>query len=117
MNSSANLPGRMTRVLCSAVLSFEAVMMLLSILVLNGFSSVSAPVAVAIGCGMALGCLIAAGGLRRRWGHPLGHVLQVLMIAMGLLAPAVLVIGLLFAGLWIAACVIGLRIDRERAIR
>lgn len=111
------VPGRAMRGMCSAVLSFEAVMMLLSILVLNGFSAVSVPVAVAIGCGMAVACLVAIGGLRRPWGYPLGHVIQVAMIALGFLAAAILFIGLLFAGLWIAAYVIGLKIDRERAIR
>ena len=107
----------MTRVLCSAVLSFEAVLMLLSILVLNGFSSLSVPWAAATGGGMAAACLIAAGMLGRPGGYGLGHVLQVAIIALGLLALPILFLGLVFAALWLAAYVIGLKIDRERAIR
>ena len=99
------------------MLSFEAVMMLLSILVLNGFSSVSAPVATAIGCVMAAACVVAIGGLGRPWGYALGHVLQVAIVAVGFLAAPVLFIGLVFAGLWIAAYVIGMKIERDRAIR
>ena len=105
------------RGMCSAVLAFEAVMMLLSILVLNGFSSLSVAAATAIGCGMAAACVIAMGGLGRGWGYTVGHAVQVGIIVMGFFAMPILFIGLLFAGLWIAACVIGLRIERDRAIR
>lgn len=105
------------RGMCSAVLAFEAVMMLLSILVLNGFSSLSVAAASAIGCGMAVACAIAIAGLGRGWGYPLGHAVQVGIVAVGFLAMPILFIGIMFAGLWVAACVIGLRIERDRAIR
>lgn len=106
--------GRSTRGMCSAVLTFEAVMMLLAILVLNGFSSVSEPVATAIGCGMAVLCLVAIGMLGRPWGYGLGHALQVVMIALGFLAVPILFMGILFAALWVAAYVVGMRIDAAR---
>ena len=109
--------GRTTRGMCSAVLSFEAVMMLLSILVLNGFSALSVPVASTVGGGMATACIVAIGGLGRPWGYALGHALQVAMVALGALALPILFVGLLFAGLWVAAYLIGMKIDRERAIR
>lgn len=103
--------GRATRGMCSAVLSFEAVMMLLSILVLNGFSALSVEAAATVGGGMAAACIVAIGGLGRPWGYALGHVLQVVMVAMGALALPILFIGLLFAGLWVAAYLIGVRVD------
>ena len=109
--------GRSTRGMCSAVLSFEAVMMLLSILVLNGFSSLPVSWAAAIGGGMAALCAVAIGTLGRPWGYGLGHAIQVAIIAMGLLAVPIFFVGLMFAGLWIAAYVIGMKIDRDRAIR
>ena len=92
-------------------------MMLLSILVLNGFSALSVPVAAAVGGGMAAACIVAISGLGRPWGYALGHVLQVAMVAVGAFALPILFIGLLFAGLWVAAYVIGVRIDASRAIR
>lgn len=110
-------PGRMTRVLCSAVLSFEAVLMLLSILVLNGFSALSAPGAAVAGGGMAAACVVAAGMLGRPGGYGLGHALQVAIIGLGFLALPILFLGLLFAALWVTACVMGVRIDSDRAIR
>jgi len=109
--------GRYTRMLCSAILAFEAILMLLSILVLNGFSVLSAPWAAAIGGGMAAACLVAVGMLRRPAGYGLGHVLQVAIIAVGFLALPILFLGLVFAALWITAYLVGIRIDHERAIR
>ncbi|HUS20672.1 MAG TPA: DUF4233 domain-containing protein [Aeromicrobium sp.] len=107
----------MTRLLCTAVLSFEAVLMLLSILVLNGFSSLSVPWAAATGGGMAVACVIVAGLLGRPWGYALGHALQVAIVGLGLLALPILFVGLVFAALWVTAYVVGLRIDSDRAIR
>lgn len=110
-------PGRMTRAMCSAVLSFEAVLMLLSILVLNGFSVLSAPWAAATGGGMAAVCVVAVGMLGRPAGYSLGHVIQVAIIAVGFLALPILFLGVVFAALWVTGYVMGLRIDGDRAIR
>jgi hypothetical protein len=98
------------------MLIFEGVLMLLSILVLNGFSALPPAAAASVGGGMAALCLIAAGSLGRAWGYMFGHVVQVAIVALGLLAPVLAVIGFLFATLWIAAYVIGLRIDHDRAL-
>lgn len=66
---------------------------------------------------LALACLVAAGLLGRPWGYGVGHLLQVAMIALGVLSLPMLFIGIVFAALWITAYVLGLRIDRDRAIR
>jgi hypothetical protein len=107
----------MTRIMCSAVLGFEAVLMLLAILVLNGFSTLAAPLAGWVGGGMAVACVVAAGSLGRPWGYGLGHAVQVGIVGLGLLALPIAFVGLMFAALWVVAYVVGVRIDRERAIR
>jgi len=111
--------GRYTRILCSAVLTFEAVLMLLAIPVMATIPVLTTTFAVGWGAGLAGAFLVAVGLLGRSWGYLVGHALQAAFIALGLFAagPAVLAVGLLFAALWIAAYVIGLKIDRERAIR
>lgn len=91
--------------------------MLLSILVLNGFSALSASWAGAVGGGMAMACVAAAGTLGRSWGYGLGHALQAAIVAIGSLALPILFIGLVFAALWVTAYVVGVRIDGDRAIR
>jgi hypothetical protein len=104
--------------MCSAVLAFEAIMALLAILVMLTVPVLSTSFAVGWGVGLAVACVVAIGLLGRSWGYGVGHVLQGAFIALGIFAagPAVLVIGVLFAGLWVAGYLIGLKIDRERAI-
>src|SRR4051794_3057800 len=97
--------------MCSAVLSFEAVMSLLGILILNGLSSVSVAVAAAIRCGVGRMCGGAPAGRGRRGGYAFGHAVQLALVGVGWLALPLLFMGVLFAALWIAACVIGMRID------
>jgi hypothetical protein len=105
--------------LCSAILAFEAILMLLAIPVMLTVPVLSAAFAVGWGGGLAGAFSVAIGLLGRSWGYAVGHVLQMAFIALGFFAagPAVLTVGILFAGLWIAAYVIGVRVDHDRAIR
>jgi len=100
--------------MCSAVLSFEAILMLLAIPVMMTIPVLSTAFAVGWGVGLAVAYVVAIGLLGRPWGYAFGHALQVAFLALGWLAagPAVLAVGVVFAGLWIAAYVIGLKIDR-----
>lgn len=92
-------------------------MMLLSIFALIGFFLVPAGWAEAIGGGLAAACVVAAGSLGRSWGYALGHAVQAAIVVVGVVWWPMAPIMLMFAGLWIAAYAIGMRIDRERAIR
>ncbi|MCA0179190.1 MAG: DUF4233 domain-containing protein [Actinobacteria bacterium] len=53
--------------------------------------------------GLALGllCFVAAGGMRRGWGLPLGWAIQVLTLASALIVPMMLWVGLMFLALWV----------------
>ena len=116
---NAAVHGRSTRGLCSAVLAFEAILMLLAIPVMMTVPVLSTTFAVGWGAGLAAAYFVAIGLLGRAWGYLVGHALQMAFIALGLVAagPAVVGVGVLFAGVWIAAYAVGLRIDRDRAIR
>jgi hypothetical protein len=105
--------------MCSAVLAFEAILMLLAIPVMLTVPVLSTTFAVGWGGGLAAAYFATIGLLGRSWGYVIGHVLQAAFIVLGLLAagPAVVAVGVLFAGLWIAAYAVGLRVDRERTIR
>lgn len=98
-------PGRMTRGLCSAILAFETIVMLMGMLV-AGWSAAA----------VAGACVVAAGLLGRPWGYAFGHLVQVAMIALGAVSLSMLFIGLVFAALWISAYVIGMKIDLSRTI-
>ncbi len=105
------------RVLAASVLVFEAIVVALAI-----------PAALALGSadpsavgwwfgGAAVGCLLAAGLLRRPAGYLLGSLLQVVVVASGVLLPAMYLLGGVFAALWVAALVLGRRGERIRAER
>jgi small-conductance mechanosensitive channel len=103
------------RGMCAAVLSFEAVILLLSAPVMITVASVPAGRGISIVAILTLLCLLAVGALRSKWGYRLGWVIQLALVAMGFVVATMFVIGLIFAGLWAAAYFLGLKIERERA--
>lgn len=99
---------KMTRRLCAVVLIFEGFVVFFGALVASRTSDdVSSGTALAVGGGLALGCVLATGLLRSPAGIPVGWVLQVVVLATAVVVPAMLFMGLVFGGLWIAALRIG----------
>jgi hypothetical protein len=68
---------------------------------------VSSGTALAVGGGLAIACILATGLLRSPSGIPVGWGVQVLVLATGVVVPAMIIMGLVFGGLWIAAIRIG----------
>ena len=58
---------------------------------------------------------LAPGLLKRRVGGVHGWVLQAAMLGFGLVVNSFLIIGLIFAGLWIAAILVGRKGEAARA--
>lgn len=106
------------KVLGSAVLAIEAIIVLLAIPVAATNGSVSnLGLAIGIGVGLAVLLLLAIGTLRRPWGVGVGWVLQVAVLALGLLVPLMFLVGAIFAILWFFAIRNGRRVDALRAAR
>ena len=105
------------RPMCAAMLTLQAVVLFLTTPVMISVSDVGVPTAVAVGLGLTVACLVAAGTLRGPWGYRLGWAIQVASLVLGLVVPIMFVIGAIFAGLWVAAFVLGRRIDVEKAER
>jgi hypothetical protein len=103
--------------MCSAVLTFEAILVGLSIPLMITMSEVPAARAGWLGGSLAAACLLTVGLLRRSWGYAVGHVLQVAILALGFVVPAMFFVGALFAALWLAAYVLGARIEADRRRR
>lgn len=122
-SSSAAPPARPQRsargMFCSAILTFELMVVLFAALVAYGLREpgTSAGRIWAVAGGVALLCLVAAALVRRPGGIWVGWVVQVLLIASGLVVPMMFVVGLVFAVLWAVALYLGGRIDTERAER
>lgn len=72
---------------------------------------------LAAGGALTLVLFVAPAFLRRPWGYPLGWALQVLLVATGLVVPAMFFVGVLSALAWWYAVRTGARLDRENAAR
>ena len=105
------------RSMCAGMLVLQAVVLFLTGVVTIGMSDIGAVASLSMGLGLAVLCVVAAGMLGRPFGFALGWLVQVVSIALGFVVTAMFFLGVLFAGLWVAAYVLGLRIDRERAER
>jgi len=105
------------RGLCAAMLVFEAVVIALATPVMIAVEDVQTDVALSVGLGLAFLALLTAGMLRRPWAYVLGHAIQVAIIAMGVLVPAMFLVGVMFAALWVTAYLLGRKIEADKAVR
>ena len=99
-----------------AVLIFEAITIGLAIPVMIMVSG-TAPLAAGVGGGAAvLLALVAAGAMRRpQVGYPLGWLTQVGALALTALTIGMLIMGVMFACLWVVCFVLGKRLEAQRA--
>ena len=99
------------------MLSLQAVVLFLTGVVTMGVTDIGNAASLTLGLGLALLCVVAAGLLRFRVGYLLGHLVQVVSIGLGFVTTPMFFLGVVFAGLWFTAYVLGDRIDRERVER
>ena len=100
------------RVLASAVLVMESFSIGFALLI--AMKDVDgAP--IIYGAAVAIALLLTPGLLKRRVGWVLGWLLQAAMLGFGLVVNSFLIIGLIFAGLWIAAILVGRKGEAARA--
>jgi uncharacterized protein DUF4233 len=118
---AAGAPRSVRRSLASIVLGFEVIVVFLAALVIwglapteNGTFDLPPWIALAAGGVLILGLVATIGLLRFRWGYGVGWAIQALILASGLLNPAMYFVGAIFGGLWAYCMVVGARIDRER---
>ena len=62
-------------------------------------------------------CVLTAGLLRHRWAYAVGHLVQAGAVALGFVVPVMFFVGVMFAGLWALAYLVGRRIEADRARR
>ena len=103
------------RLLAASVLVAEAFVIFFATLVAKDLSDVEGSTVWLVGLGGALAALAVAGLLRRPWGYVLGSLLQVLVIAAGLVVPVMFFLGAVFAALWGLAILLGRRAEQLRA--
>jgi hypothetical protein len=101
--------------MCAGILGLQAVVFLLTTPLLLVQTDLSTGAGLGIGLGLTVACVVVAGLVRRPGGLQLGFVLQAAAIALGVLLPLMVVLGIVFLALYTAAYVVGGRIDREKA--
>jgi hypothetical protein len=103
--------------MCAAMLSLQAVVLGLTTPVMISVADVSVGTALWIGLGLTVACVLTAGMLRRPWAYYLGWAIQVASLALAVVVPMMVVLGVIFGSLWAGAYFLGAKIDRERAER
>ena len=103
------------RTMCASVLGFECVVLALVTPVLITVEDVPTGPALGIGLGLAAAAIVIAGLLRHEEAYVAGFVLQVAALGLGLIVPAMILLGLAFGALWTTAYVLGRRIERQAA--
>ena len=106
------------RQLCGTVLIMEAIVIGLAIPVAIVLEHLSHGVAGGVGGGLAV-CALLLGGLVGRpgmgWALWAGTVLQALVIAAGVVVPAMYVLGVIFAALWVTGIWLARRLQAPPA--
>ena len=114
MNLSPKNP---MRVVLLSLLAFEVILFGLAIPVMILISDVPPLTAGLCGGGAALLALVTAGLMRRPLGYPLGWLTQLVGVALGLLTPAMYLVGGLFLALWVITFILGKRLDEQGQAR
>ena len=108
-------PKNPMRVPLLSMVLFEVIVFGLSVPVMILVSHVGALTAAVAGGGAALLALVSAALLRKPTGYLVGWVAQLVGILLGLLTPAMFVVGGMFAALWTVSFVLGKRLDARPA--
>lgn len=108
-------PRSAKRSLCSIVLGFEVFIMFFFTLLAYGLELVPQAWAFPLGLGMCVLLLLAAGLLPRPAGYALGWVMQILLLAAGLLHFSMFIVGALFTAMWFFSIRMGGKLDARWA--
>jgi len=102
------------------VLVFEAVVVFLGGLTIHGLDAVPQGMpswwGIVAGSVVAVLMMLTSGLLRWSWGFAVGWGLQVIVALGAFVVPAILLIALVFGGMWAYATIGGARIDRRLAL-
>lgn len=94
---------RVTRRFCATMLVFEAVVFVCAAPVAQSVAGVDLATAWLVGGGLALFALLLCGFLRFTWAYYLGSAFQLAVIGSGFVVSVMFFVGVVFAGLWVAA--------------
>jgi hypothetical protein len=111
------VPGKMTRRLAGVVLGTQGLAVFFGALVARALAAAKGSDGsgsfLLIGSLLAVLCILDAGLLRQPWGITVGWVLQIATLACAFVVPSMLLVGVVFGGLWLTALVQGQKMDEH----
>jgi len=112
-------PRTLVQKLAPIVLGFEAIVVFLAGLTVFGLKATAAvgvePWWGIVGGGViGLACIVVAGMITKPWAITAGWVIQALIALSAVLVPAILLVVVIFGGMWAYATIMGARIDARR---
>ena len=114
----ARAPRTLVQKLAPIVLGFESIVVFLAGLTAFGLKSLPSGVpqwwGIVGGAVLGLACIAIAGMITRPWAITAGWVIQLLIAISAILVPAILLVVLIFGGMWGYATIMGARLDARR---
>lgn len=111
----ARAPRTLVQKLAPIVLGFEAIVVFLAGLTIFGLKSLPAAIpqwwAIIGAAIVALAMVAAAGMITKPWAINAGWALQAIVALSGFFVPAILLVVLVFGGMWAYATIMGARLD------
>ncbi|TQL47776.1 uncharacterized protein DUF4233 [Homoserinimonas aerilata] len=104
-----------TESLLSIVLGLEAVLMIFVMLTVFGLDLAHPALAFGGGAALMVALILAGRFVRHDWGVWVGWALQLVLVLLGLVHPALYVAGGIFVAIWIYCYITGRRLDRRKA--
>lgn len=100
------------------VLGFESIVVFLAGLTVFGLKSLPPSIpqwwGIVGGAVVGLACIAVAGMITKPWAITAGWVIQVIIAVSAILVPAILLVVVIFGGMWGYATIMGARLDARR---
>lgn len=113
-------PRTLVQKLAPVVLGFESIVVFLAGLLIFGLRALPDGIppwwGIVGGAVVALAMIALAGLITQPWAIPAGWVLQAIVALSAFLVPAILVVTLVFGGMWAYATIVGARTDAQRPV-
>ena len=111
-------PRTLVQKLAPVVLGFEAIVVFLVGLTIFGLRSLPEGIpqwwGIVGGAVLALACLAISGMITKSWAISAGWGVQMVVALSAILVPAILLVVLIFGGMWAYATIKGARVDAQR---
>ena len=104
--------------LAPIVLGFESIVVFLAGLTVFGLKALPAGVppwwGIVGGAVVGLACIAVAGMITRPWAITAGWVIQAIIALSAILVPSILLVVVIFGGMWAYATIMGAKLDARR---